>query len=434
MLLSASDKHPRGLANGSDMVGRHFMFHQADAILAIGKERNASSYMKTLTLNDFYFGDQDYPHPMGNIQPVGSFHTEMMKDDAPPLTPKLVLEMMTTHAVPWWLTTEDLPDPDNRVRIVDGQIRLDYTPNNVESFERLRDRWIAVLKEAGHAQHWTVGESPVWSAREQRLYWVDIQGKKIHRFDPETAVNETFELPEIVTSVTLRASGGLAVTLEKHFALFDHVSLGLTRLAEVEADVPGNRFNDGKCDPSGRYRAGTMDAERWSAPAGNLYRLDAALGCARMESEVICSNGSGWSPDGRTMYYIESFRYAIFAYDFDVASGTLSRRRTFVALDRDGGGFPDGMTVDAEGFVWCCLVGLGRIHRYSPEGEVDRVVLLPVPRATDCTFGGPTLGTLYVTSARETMTAEALVAAPLSGSLFAIDIGVRGLASTAFAG
>jgi drug/metabolite transporter (DMT)-like permease len=166
----------------------------------------------------------------------------------------------------------------------------------------------------------------------------------------------------------------------------------------------------------------------------SLYRLGAAGDCTLMQSEVICSNGSGWSPDGRTMYYIESFRYAIFAYDFDVASGTLSRRRTFVAIDRNGGGFPDGMTVDAQGFVWCCLVGLGRIHRYSPDGELERVVLLPVPRATDCTFGGPDLGTLYVTSARETMTPEELVAAPLSGSLFAIDTGIRGLASTAFAG
>ncbi len=154
LLGSANDKHPNGLANSSDMVGRHFMFHQADAILAIGKEPNRSSYMKTLTLNDFYFGAKDYPFPMGNIQPVGSFHSEMMKQDAPPLTPGFVLSMMTTHAVPWCLTTEDLPDPDNRVRLVDGKVRLEYTPNNVESFERLRSRWIETLKQAGHAEHW----------------------------------------------------------------------------------------------------------------------------------------------------------------------------------------------------------------------------------------------------------------------------------------
>jgi choline dehydrogenase-like flavoprotein len=154
LLGSANDKHPRGLANSSDMVGRNFMFHQADAILAIGKEPNCSSYMKTFTLNDFYFGEKDYPFPMGNVQPVGSFHAEMMKQDAPPLTPGFVLKMMTTHAVPWWLTTEDLPDPNNRVRLVDGKVRLEYTPNNVESFDRLRRRWIETLKQAGHAEHW----------------------------------------------------------------------------------------------------------------------------------------------------------------------------------------------------------------------------------------------------------------------------------------
>lgn len=154
LLGSANDKHPQGLANSSDMVGRHFMFHQADAILAIGKEPNRSSYMKTLTLNDFYFGEKDYPFPMGNVQPVGSFHSEMMKQDAPPLTPGFVLRTLTTHAVPWWLTTEDLPNPDNRVRLVDGKVRLEYTPNNVESFQRLRGRWIETLKQAGHAEHW----------------------------------------------------------------------------------------------------------------------------------------------------------------------------------------------------------------------------------------------------------------------------------------
>ena len=154
LLLSANEKHPNGLANSSDMVGRHFMVHQADAILAVGQEPNRSLYMKTFALNDFYFGDKEYPYPMGNIQPIGSFHHEMMKADAPPLTPTFILDLMTTHAVPWWLTTEDLPDPNNRVRIVNGRIRLDYIPNNVESFERLRNKWIDVLKQSGHADHW----------------------------------------------------------------------------------------------------------------------------------------------------------------------------------------------------------------------------------------------------------------------------------------
>ena len=189
LLASANDKHPKGLANRSDQVGRNFMYHQADALLALGTERNEDSYTKTWGTNDFYFrdSDPDYPFPLGQVQPVGSFHFEMMKGDAPPLTPGFVLEAMKHHAVPWWLTTEDLPDPRNRVTLhnatplsVDNQqpgvggphpagdtghtneaeavtdlapmrIQLSYTPNNVVSFNRLKDRWVDVLKRAGHA-------------------------------------------------------------------------------------------------------------------------------------------------------------------------------------------------------------------------------------------------------------------------------------------
>ncbi|MGH7626736.1 MAG: GMC oxidoreductase [Gemmatimonadaceae bacterium] len=151
LLQSANDRHPNGLANSSDMVGRHFMFHQADAILALSLTPNPSSYMKTFGINDFYFGEKDYPYPMGNVQPIGSFHHEMMTGDAPSITPDFVLNELSSHAIPWWLTTEDLPDPDNRVQLVNGRIQLDYTNNNVESFDRLKHRWIDVLKRAGHA-------------------------------------------------------------------------------------------------------------------------------------------------------------------------------------------------------------------------------------------------------------------------------------------
>jgi choline dehydrogenase-like flavoprotein len=189
LLASANQKHPNGLANRSDQVGRNFMYHQADALLAIGTQRSEDSYTKTWGTNDFYLKDTDpaYPFPLGQVQPVGSFHFEMMKGDAPSFTPDFVLEGMKHHAVPWWLTTEDLPDPENRVTLhnatplsvescqpglvgahpsgdtghtnesetvtnaAPGRIQLSYTPNNVESFERLKDRWIDVLKKAGHA-------------------------------------------------------------------------------------------------------------------------------------------------------------------------------------------------------------------------------------------------------------------------------------------
>ena len=192
LLASASDVHPRGLANASDQVGRNFMYHQADALLALSTEGNADTYTKTWGTNDFYLRDTDpsYPFPLGQVQPVGSFHHEMMKSDAPPFTPGFVLEKMKQHAVPWWLTTEDLPAPENRVTLENatpgslttptpgpfgphasgdtdpegadnqqgvvtvaqpGRIKLSYTPNNVESFNRLKDRWVDTLKQAGHA-------------------------------------------------------------------------------------------------------------------------------------------------------------------------------------------------------------------------------------------------------------------------------------------
>lgn len=154
LLRSASDAHPHGLANGSDQVGRNFMFHQAGAILSIGSKPNPSRYMKTFSVNDFYFGEPDFPYPMGNVQLIGSFHHEMMRGDAPKLTPEFVLEKMATHAVPWWLTAEDLPSPGNRVQwISDRGIQLDYTPNNLTAYQRLMDRWVEVLKQVDDGCH-----------------------------------------------------------------------------------------------------------------------------------------------------------------------------------------------------------------------------------------------------------------------------------------
>ena len=159
LLQSATEKHTAGLANSSGQVGRNFMFHAADAILSLSLQPNHDSYMKTWGTNDFYLRDPngEYEFPMGSIQPIGSFHREMMKGDAPPLTPMFVLEGMSNHAVPWWLMTEDLPMAENCVQVHSGpdgapQIQLSYTPNNTHSFDRLKARWVEVLKQAGHAE------------------------------------------------------------------------------------------------------------------------------------------------------------------------------------------------------------------------------------------------------------------------------------------
>jgi sugar lactone lactonase YvrE len=279
-----------------------------------------------------------------------------------------------------------------------------------------------------------VGESPLWHPQERRLYWVDIQGKKVHRFDPASGRNETFTLPDLVTCLAFRKQGGLLLTLRKEFAFFDPDSGHLQMLAKVEADQSNTRFNDGRVDPQGRFWAGTMGDPGWKEPIGSLYRLDSDQKVTRILSDVICSNGTAWSPDGRTMYYTQSFRYAIFAYDFDAAAGSLSNGRIFAEVDKKLGAFPDGLCVDAEGHVWSNQVGIGRIVRYDPSGQIEREIRLLVPRAVGCTFGGDDLDTLFITSARETLKPRQLRDAPLSGSLFAVKPGVRGLPVVFFGG
>jgi L-arabinonolactonase len=279
-----------------------------------------------------------------------------------------------------------------------------------------------------------VGESPVWSPGEQALYWVDITGRKIHQFHPSTGATETFQLSEPVTALALRAQGGLVLSLRKDFALFDLESRQLTYLGNPEQDRPDNRFNDAKCDRQGRFWAGTMGDVHWDEPSGALYRLDPDRTITRLQGDVICANGMGWSPDNRTMYFTESFRYSIFAYDFNAAEGTISNRRLFASVDKSSGGFPDGLTVDAAGHVWSVHNAIGRVVRYTPDGRIERMVELPVPRPCGCIFGGEQLDTLYITTARETLTPEQLSQYPLSGSLFAATPGVRGLAEPQFAG
>ena len=168
-----------------------------------------------------------------------------------------------------------------------------------------------------------IGESPLWSPHERVLYWVDIAGQKIHRFNPQTTQSDTFNLPQPVTAVGLRQKGGLVITLAKNFAFFDPQTGVLEMLANPEEDKPANRFNDAKCDRQGRFWAGTMGAVNMDAPVGSLYRLDTNLGVTRLQTEVRLANGLAWSPDNRIFYFTESRRYSIYAYDFDAQTGRI---------------------------------------------------------------------------------------------------------------
>jgi sugar lactone lactonase YvrE len=279
-----------------------------------------------------------------------------------------------------------------------------------------------------------IGEGPVWDARTQRLYWVDIVGQELHVFNPADGADTTHTCPDIVTSVSPRAAGGVLVTLRRSFALFDEATGRFDAIADVEPDMPGNRFNDGKTDRRGRHWAGTMGDVDWNHPIGNLYRFGPDRRPVRVAEKICCSNGIAWSPDDRTMYFCESFAYVIHAYDFDAVTGAIEKRRTFATIDAASGSFPDGITVDADGFLWCAQPVFGRLVRYDPGGRIERIIELPVSRGTSVMFGGPDLSTLYITTMRTTLDERQLSEEPLAGSLLAITPGVRGLAETPFAG
>ncbi len=279
-----------------------------------------------------------------------------------------------------------------------------------------------------------VGESPVWSVPEKALYWVDITKGQVRRFHPENNSDEVFQLSQPVSALGLREKGGLVLALRDGFAFFDTKTEELAMINDPEADLPDNRFNDAKCDRQGRFWGGTMSNIAWDKPSGSLYRLDADLSVTKVLGKVVCSNGMGWSPDDMTMYHTESFRYAVFKYDFDPETGDVSNRAVFAEVDKSTGAFPDGLTVDSEGYIWSVHNAVGRVVRYDPSGKIVAVVDVPVPRPCGCIFGGEKLDQLYITTARETMNDEDLKKFPLSGSVFVAEPDVTGIPEAYFVG
>ncbi len=287
-----------------------------------------------------------------------------------------------------------------------------------------------------------LGESPVWSARDGGLYWIDIKAPAIHRFDPATRIDTAWPVAQEIGSIALRRGGGLVAGLRDGLALVGPDLTTVEWIADPEPDKPMNRFNDGKCDRQGRFWSGTMYDppgppktyfER--EPVGILYRLDGDHRCHAMAHDILVSNGLAWSPDGTVMYFTDSPRRAIWAYDFDTATGGLGERRIFAEIpDAPGRGTGDGATVDAEGFYWSAEFRGSRLVRYAPDGAVDRTVELPASRPTSCAFGGQGLATLFVTSARIMLSEAELAAEPHAGDLFALDVGVCGLQEAEFAG
>jgi sugar lactone lactonase YvrE/DNA-binding IclR family transcriptional regulator len=278
----------------------------------------------------------------------------------------------------------------------------------------------------------SLAEGPFWSVAEQRLYWVDILAPAVHRFDPASGSNESCPLPRLVSSVIGREGGGLVVTTTDGVEELDFASRQLTRRVDPEAMQPDNRFNDAKCDPSGRLWAGTMSLDA-TQKSGALYRIDPDHAWQRMDHPFTVANGLDWSLDGRVFYFIDSSAGTIYAYDFDMEKGTLGKRRVFARIE-PGEGRPDGLTVDAEGCIWSALWDGWCVRRFDPQGRVMRDLRVPVPRPTSVAFGGPGLKTLFITSARVRVPAKILAEAPFSGGILAIDVGVSGRPANLFRG
>lgn len=287
-----------------------------------------------------------------------------------------------------------------------------------------------------------LGEGIIWDERDQVLWWLDVpMPSRLHRWSPETGAHQTWPMPEMITSMAVRESGGLIVASHHGINFFDPENGQLERVLELEKHLPRNRCNDGACDRLGRFWVGTMQnnisPEATGLPleesSGSLYRIAPDLSFEQMESNIMISNTVCWSPDNRTFYFTDTATGVVQAYDFDLEAGTLSNPRPFAQGDPDSG-YPDGSTVDADGGLWSCRWEGNAVMRFSPEGQVDTVVEVPVSRVTSCTFGGRNLDTLFITTARWDMTPEELEVNPQAGGLFQVKPGFRGVADSRFAG
>lgn len=277
-----------------------------------------------------------------------------------------------------------------------------------------------------------LGEGAVWCPREQRLWWIDIASPSLWRLEASSGRVEHWPLPRPPGSFALREGGGFLFAFRNGFATLEEPGGELRWIDIAGLTLGDERFNDGKVDRAGRFWTGTLD-RKLGAAIGKLYRVEPNLRVAAMDRGFTISNGIGWSPDNRILYFTDTPSRRIYRYDFDAASGQIANRRVFVEVEAGHGG-PDGMTVDAQGYVWSAQFDRWCIHRYAPDGKLDRSIRLPVQRPTTCMFGGPELATLYVTSASMDLGADALAAQPHAGGVFALDPGVRGLPEPRFAG
>jgi len=277
-----------------------------------------------------------------------------------------------------------------------------------------------------------LGESPIWSVAEQALYWVDIRNPMIYRLDPASGDVRNWRIQTEIGSIGLAGEGRLIAGTRMGIAYIGLEDNSFEDLADPEGEGRMNavRMNDGKVDRQGRFWCGSMDDPGYAEVAA-LYRIDHDHSVHRMEGPVTISNALCWSPDNSVMYFADSRKRTMWAYDFDAASGAIANRRVFLEV-AEGDGVPDGATVDADGFVWVAHMRGGKVKRYDPEGRVEREIAFPVSLTSCPAFGGPDLSTLYVTTASSKFEPADFEREPDAGSLFAVDTDVEGLPEPVF--
>jgi sugar lactone lactonase YvrE len=286
--------------------------------------------------------------------------------------------------------------------------------------------------EVAVAGGFELGEGPVWDVSRGLLWWVDILAGHVHAIDPSTGARTRFDAGDPVAAVGLTSAGGLVLALVDGFALASADGQDLTRVPGFSIDRTTIRFNDGKPDPWGNFVAGTMAWDESGHPPGSLYRLSPDGAVTELFSDVGLSNGLDWTDDRRLFYYADSNIGRVDLFDTDPDTGALSGRRPFVTVP-EADYVPDGLTLDAEGCLWLAVWESGELRRFTPDGRLDTVVRLPARQVTSAAFGGPDLGTLYITTARQGYTDADRREHPHAGDIFACTPGVTGRPAFLFA-
>ena len=276
-----------------------------------------------------------------------------------------------------------------------------------------------------------IGEGAVWDVKQQTLYWVDIMGKKVMSWDNESSQFNTYHIDQLVGTVAICENDLLLLALHHGIYYFNKETEELLKISDTESAFTLNRFNDGKCDPAGRFWVGTMQIDPIK-PEGSLYLMHHDLSIEKKIDNLTISNGITWSLDSTKMYFIDTPTNEINIFHYDNDSGNIEFERVLVSIDGKDGCF-DGMTIDENGNLWVAMYGGSCVKCYDKEtGEVLDTVILPTSHVTTCVFGGKNLDTLYITTAKNGLTNEQLNNEPMAGGLFKAKVGVKGVPSFRF--